>query len=192
MAQARRLGHLEPVIAVPSGNFGNLYAGLLAQRTGLGVKAFVVATNVNRTVPDYLDTGEYRTRPSLATLSSAMDVGTPSNWERIQALFQGDLQALRASLRWGSRSDAQTEVTMAALRAGGYEPDPHGAVACGVLEEHLQAGEVGIFMATAHPAKFLEIQPGAPGLPEALAAVMHKPVLSKPLANDLEALKAQL
>ena len=192
VAQARRLGHLDPVIAVPSGNFGNLYAGLLAQKTGLGVKSFVVATNVNRTVPDYLDTGDYRTRPSIPTLSSAMDVGTPSNWERIQALFQGDLQALRATLRWGSRSDAQTEATMAALRACGYEPDPHGAVACGVLEQQLQPGEVGIFMATAHPAKFLEIQEGAPGLPAALAAVMDKPVLSKPLANNLEALKAQL
>ena len=192
VAQARRLGHADPVIAVPSGNFGNLYAGLLAQRTGLGVKSFVVATNVNRTVPDYLDTGEYRPRPSTATLSSAMDVGTPSNWERIHALFQGDLEALRSNLRWGSRTDAQTEATMAALRAEGYEPDPHGAVACGVLEEHLGPSETGIFMATAHPAKFLEIQEGGPALPEALAEVMNKPVLSKPLANDLEALKAEL
>jgi threonine synthase len=193
VAQARRLGFRQaPVVAVPSGNFGNLYAGLLAQRTGLGVKAFVVATNANRTVPEYLDTGSYRPRPSVATLSSAMDVGTPSNWERVQALYQGDLEALRANLRWGSRTDAETLETVARLQAVGYVPDPHGAVACGVLEAKLEPGEVGIFLATAHPAKFQDLREGDPGLPAALAEVLGRPVLSRPLPVDLEALKAGL
>ena len=178
-----------PVIAVPSGNFGNLYAGLLAQRTGLPVRAFVVATNVNRTVPDYLDSGDYRPRPSLATLSNAMDVGSPSNWERITHLFQGDLAALRAALRWGSRSDAETRATVAELQAAGYRPDPHGAVACGVLQAQLRPGELGIFLATAHPAKFAEPDGD---LPPALASVLDLPLRSKSLPASLDALKGEL
>lgn len=192
VAQARRRGLGAPVVAVPSGNFGNLCAGLWAQRTGLPVRAFVVATNANRTVPDYLETGEYRPRPSLATLSSAMDVGTPSNWERIQALFHHDLDALRAGLRWGSLTDAETLQTMAGLQACGYRPDPHGAVACGVLERRLEPGETGIFLATAHPAKFQDLQAGGPALPKALAEVLAKPILAQPLAADLSTLKASL
>ena len=193
LAQLRRAGEdRAPVIAVPSGNFGNLYAGLLAQRTGLPVQAFVVATNANRTVPDYLDTGTYRPRPSLATLSNAMDVGAPSNWERIEALFEGNLAALRAGLRWGSLTDAETLEAVAALEASGYRPDPHGAVAFGLLERHRRAGELGLFLATAHPAKFQETGPGTPALPPALAAVLNLPILSRPLPADLSALKREL
>jgi len=191
--QALRPGQA-PVIAVPSGNFGNLCAGLWAQRTGLPVQAFVVATNDNRTVPEYLETGEYRPRPSTVTLSSAMDVGAPSNWERIHHLFHGELEALRATLRWGSHSDAQTRAAAADLRAAGYEPDPHGAVACGVLRTCLGPQEAGLFLATAHPAKFPGTLPGAApaALPQALQEVLDKPVLSKPLPVDLESLKRAL
>ena len=193
LAQVRRSGRPgNPVLAVPSGNFGNLYAGLLAQRTGCPIHGFVVATNVNRTVPDYLDSGTYQPRPSTATLSNAMDVGAPSNWERIHALFGGDLEAMRAGLRWGSLTDAQTIEVMGGLQAQGYRPDPHGAVACGVLERHLTEGELGIFLATAHPAKFQETGPGTPALPAPLAAVMDLPILSKPLPADLDALKREL
>jgi threonine synthase len=121
-----------------------------------------------------------------------MDVGAPSNWERIEALFDGDLAALRANLRWGSLTDAETVESMAGLQAAGYRPDPHGAVARGVLARHLGPDELGIFLATAHPAKFQETGPGTPELPPSLAAVMHKPILSKPLPANLEALKGEL
>jgi len=184
------------VVAVPSGNFGNLYAGLLAQATGAPIDRFVVATNANRVVPDYLDTGEYRPRPSVATLSNAMDVGAPSNWERIHALFRGDHDAMAATLRWGVRSDAETRQTVVALDREGYLADPHGAVACGVLQAQLRAGEQGVFLATAHPAKFRESLEPALGreipLPEALSGLLDKPLLSEPLAADQAALKRRL
>jgi threonine synthase len=181
---------------VPSGNVGNLYAGLLAREMGLPVKAFVAASNLNRTVPDFLETGEYRPRPSVQTLSSAMDMGSPSNWERIHQHFKGNLVAMREVLRGGSLDDQATRRAMWELHHYGYLPDPHGAVAYGVLEERRGLGETGIFLATAHPAKFgdllrrdmnLELEP-LPGLAETLT----KPILAKPLANDLEALKKEL
>jgi threonine synthase len=190
-----RLGRA-PVIAVPSGNFGNLYAGLLARATGLPVKAFVVATNANRTVPDYLDSGDYRPRPSVATLSNAMDVGAPSNWERIRALFGGNLESLRAAVRWGALSDGDTRRSMAELQRHGYLPDPHGAVAFGVLSAHLAPGEAGIFLATAHPAKFREVLEAELGvkvpLPPALQALLDLPLRARPLPPDPAALRAAL
>lgn len=197
VAQLRQRGVKDaPVLSVPCGNFGNLYAGLLAQAMGLPVKAFVVSCNLNRTVPDFLDTGEYRPRPSVATLSNAMDVGSPSNWERVQHHFQGDHAALREALRWGSLDDAATRRAMWELNQCGYLPDPHAAVAYGVLEERRGLGEPGIFLATAHPAKFEELlrrDMNLPcELPPALAETLGKPLLSKPLANDLEALKREL
>jgi threonine synthase len=185
-----------PVIAVPSGNFGNLYAGLLAARTGLPVKAFVAATNANTTVPDYLDTGDYRERASVATLSNAMDVGAPSNWERIRALHGGDHAALRGALRWGHLTDEETRRSMWELNADGYLPEPHAAVAHGVLRSNLGLLETGIFLATAHPAKFREVLERDMGLrvdlPPALAEAEGRPVVSRSLPADFEALKAEL
>lgn len=186
----------EPVIAVPSGNFGNLCAGLWAWKMGLPVRAFVAATNANTTVPDYLETGEYRPRPSVHTLSNAMDVGAPSNWERIADLFEGDWQALRSTLRWGSLDDEGTRGAIRELDARGYLADPHGAVAWAVLEKKLLPGETGLFLATAHPAKFKESLEPVLGreipLPEALAELLDRPLLAEPLANDPEALKRRL
>jgi threonine synthase len=183
-------------VAVPSGNFGNLYAGLLAQATGAPIARFVVATNANRVVPDYLDTGVYRPRPSVATLSNAMDVGAPSNWERIHALFRGDHDAMAAALRWGSRSDEETRQTVLDLDRDGYLADPHGAVACGVLQAQLREGEQGIFLATAHPAKFRESLEPTLGreipLPKALSDLLEKPLLNEPLPADQAALKRRL
>lgn len=193
-AQAERGAPL--VVAVPSGNFGNLYAGLLAQATGAPIAHFVVATNANRVVPDYLDTGEYRPRPSVATLSNAMDVGAPSNWERIHALFRGDHDAMAAALRWGSRTDEETQQTVLDLDRDGYLADPHGAVACGVLQSQLRAGEQGLFLATAHPAKFRESLEPTLGreipLPRSLSDLLEKPLLCEPLAADQAALKRRL
>ena len=184
------------VVSVPSGNFGNLYAGLMAQAMGTPIHAFVAATNANRVVPDYLDHGTYQPRPSVATLSNAMDVGAPSNWERIHALFQGDHAAMAAALRWGSCTDAETEQTIVALDRAGYLADPHGAVAHRVLQSNLHEGEQGIFLATAHPAKFSEALIPALGreipLPKALSELVNLPLLCEPLAADQAALRRRL
>lgn len=195
-AAAQAQGAAPLVVSVPSGNFGNLYAGLLAQATGAPIQRFVVATNANRVVPDYLDTGEYRPRPSVATLSNAMDVGAPSNWERIHALFRGDHDAMAAALRWGSRTDEETRQTVLELHREGYLADPHGAVACGVLQAQLREGEQGIFLATAHPAKFRESLEPTLGqeipLPRVLSDLLEKPLLCESLPADAAALKHRL
>jgi threonine synthase len=191
-----RAGIDSPVIAVPSGNFGNLTAGLIAARLGLPIKALVAATNANATVSEFVAGGEYRPRPAVATLSNAMDVGDPSNWPRILALFGGDPAAVRQSLRAGSLSDPETREVIRELADAGYRVDPHGAVGYRVLERTLQPGESGIFLATAHPAKFKQImeeilrQPIP--LPPALAEALARPLLSEPLPNDLRALKEKL
>jgi threonine synthase len=192
VAQLRRRGIAEPaVIAVPSGNFGNLCAGLLARAMGLPVKAFVAATNANDTVPDYLDTGAYEARPSVATISNAMDVGAPNNWERIEHLFGGDLEALRGVLRWGARTDQETETTIRELNAQGYLADPHAAVACGVLEQRLAPGETGAFLGTAHPAKFLPVYKRMGievPIPESLSVLLDRPLLAREIPNEIGAL----
>jgi threonine synthase len=193
-AQAPEEGPL--VVSVPSGNFGNLTAGLWAQRMGAPIHAFVAATNANRVVPDYLDTGVYRPKASVATLSNAMDVGSPSNWERIFALFGGDHGAMAAALRWGSCTDAETEQVVVELDRAGYLADPHGAVAYRVLQANLRDGEQGIFLATAHPAKFREALAPALGrevpLPKPLSDLLVLPLLSEPLAADQAALRRRL
>ncbi len=184
------------VMSVPSGNFGNLYAGLMAQAMGAPISAFVVATNANRVVPDYLDTGVYQPRPSVATLSNAMDVGSPSNWERIFALFGGNHDAMAAALRWGSCTDGDTTRIVVDLDRAGYLADPHGAVAYRVLQSNLRDGEQGIFLATAHPAKFREALAPALGreipLPKTLSDLLDLPLLNEPLAADQAALRRRL
>jgi len=184
------------VVCVPCGNFGNLYAGLLAKAMGVPITTFVAATNANRVVPDYLDSVVYHPRASVATLSNAMDVGAPSNWERIFALFQGDHDAMAAALRWGSCTDAETEQTVVDLDRRGYLADPHGAVAYHVLQANLRSGEQGIFLATAHPAKFREALAPALGreipLPKSLSDLLALPLLSEPLAAEQAALRHRL
>lgn len=184
-----------PVIAVPSGNFGNLCAGLLARALGLPLTALVAATNANTTVPDYLDTGEYRPRPSIATLSNAMDVGAPNNWERIEHLYGGDLNALRQGLRWGFRDDTGTEAAIRDLATHGYLADPHAAVACGVLRDCLRPGETGVFLGTAHPAKFLPVYERLGmevGIPEALEELRERPIQAREMPADFGALRGML
>ncbi|MBI4913794.1 MAG: threonine synthase [Acidobacteria bacterium] len=185
-----------PVFVVPSGNFGNLCAGVLAHRMGLPVRAFVIATNANTTVPDYLDGGAYSPRASVETLSNAMDVGAPNNWERISRLHGDDPSALRQAFRWGHLSDAETGFVLRELKGLGYQADPHAAVAYGVMRERLGITETGLFLGTAHPAKFADRLGPILGteveLPAALAQAVAKPLLSKDLPNDFEALKAAL
>lgn len=196
VAQLRRRGIAEPpVIAVPSGNFGNLCAGLLARAMGLPVKAFVAATNANDTVPEYLDTGAYRPRPSVATISNAMDVGAPNNWERIEHLFEGDLEELRRVLRWGWKTDEETGQVIRDLHARGYLADPHAAVAYGVLEDRLAPGETGVFLGTAHPAKFLPVYEAmgiAVPIPESLRVLLDRPLLAREIPNEIGAVVGAL
>jgi threonine synthase len=180
-----------PVVAVPSGNFGNLCACLLAQRLGLVLGGVVLATNANRTVPHYLETGDYAPGATVATLSNAMDVAAPNNWQRVEWLFGGDRQRLRQALRWGSLTETETLAEIAALDRLGYRADPHGAVAAGVLRRQLRGGETGIFLATAHPAKFAATADGIP-LPASLSRALHKPSLAEDLANDPSALRRAL
>ncbi len=180
------------VVAVPSGNFGNLCAGLIARRLGAPIRALVAATNLNRTVPDFLDGGPYAPRPSVATLSNAMDVGAPSNWQRVTALYSGDTGALRRELRWGSTDENGTRAAIAELDALGYRADPHTAVAWGVLRRLQRAGESGVVLATAHPAKFeATLDPDAP-LPEPLARAANRPLLTEPLVAESHELRARL
>jgi threonine synthase len=195
-ARLRALGiDAPPLISVPSGNFGNLCAGLLAK--GLGMRAsFVAATNANRTVPDYLDTGAYAPRPSVRTLSSAMDVGEPSNWERIAWLFRGDWREMRGELRWGSVDEAATLSALRTLRVRGYQADPHGAVAYEGLRRARVPGRPGIFLVTAHPGKFreeLEASLGGPvPEPTSLASLNRLPLLNERMPADLAVLEGRL
>ncbi|SKA43686.1 threonine synthase [Enterovibrio nigricans] len=143
------------VISVPSGNFGNLTAGLLAKAIGLPIKRFIAATNVNDTVPRYLKTGEWTPEATIPTLSNAMDVSQPNNWPRIEELCKIKGWGLN-ELGSGAVTDEETAETLKAMFDAGYLCEPHGAIAYRVLEEQLQDGEFGLFLCTAHPAKFKE------------------------------------
>ena len=149
----------ELIFSVPSGNFGNICAGIMAQKLGLPIKHFIASTNVNDTVPNYLVNGVYTPKPSKATISNAMDVGNPSNFIRIQELFNNDLEALKSVFSSYSFSDDETRETMKEIyRNSGYVADPHGAVGYLGLKKHgLQENEFGVFLETAHPVKFLDI-----------------------------------
>jgi threonine synthase len=171
-----------PIVSVPSGNFGNLTAGLIAKRLGLPVRRFVAATNVNDAVPEYLKSGRYEPRPSIRTVANAMDVGAPSNLERMQALYDGNLEALRRDVVGCAYADARIvgEIRTVYERHG-YLLDPHSAVAWLALQDVLatEPSARGVFVATAHPAKFREVVEPAIGqsvpLPPVLAEAMARP-----------------
>jgi len=188
-AALRKLGDDRPAVtAVPSGNFGNLCAALYVRAMGCPLGSLVAASNANRTVPDYLDGSDYQPRPSVATWSNAMDVGAPSNWERIAALHGFDRSRLQAALRWGHATDAQTEAELCRLAARGYAACPHTAVASAVLSRVIGPHEAGVVVATAHPAKFpepVQLATGqAVGLPPALQAVANRPLQVVDVAAD--------
>ena len=183
------------VVSVPSGNFGNLTAGLIAKTLGLPIKRFIAATNANDTVPRYLHSGNWSPNATVATLSNAMDVSRPNNWPRVEELFKRNGWALNA-LHSAAISDAQTEDTLRAMNQLGYLCEPHGAVAYEVLKQDLQAGETGLFLCTAHPAKFKEsverILDLTLPLPEALDKHNKLPLLSDEMENDFAQLRAYL
>ncbi|MDR1374853.1 MAG: threonine synthase [Treponema sp.] len=178
---------------VPSGNFGNLTAGLYAMKMGAPIGGFVAATNSNRTVPDYLESGVYRTRLSQATISNAMDVGAPSNFERMNAHWS--LEELRRILRGVWVSDEDTRKTIAAVHQHcGYYLDPHGAVGWKAADAFTAEGPLAV-LATAHPAKFAEIVEDLTGpvpRPPALSRVMERTVRARTIPAELSALAGAL
>jgi threonine synthase len=161
-AQLKRQGKADIVFSVPSGNFGNIGAGLLAYKLGLPVKQFIAATNVNDTVPRFLQTGIYETRPSVQTYANAMDVGAPSNWVRIMDLFKNDAVALKKVVQSASYTDEQTLQAIKDIYAQyNYIACPHTAIAWLALKAYQQdyKGTVGVFLSTAHACKFPDIFP---------------------------------
>jgi len=145
------------VVCVPSGNFGNITAGLFAKRMGLPVKRFIAANNRNDIFLQYLRTGEYKPRPSVSTIANAMDVGDPSNFARILDLYGNSHEAISAEISGVSYTDEQIAETLKTCKKEtGYLLDPHGACGYQALKDGLKEGEVGVFLETAHPAKFLE------------------------------------
>ncbi|EKE8762091.1 threonine synthase [Vibrio cholerae] len=183
------------VISVPSGNFGNLTAGLLAKALGLPVKRFIAATNANDTVPRYLETGRWEPKPTVATTSNAMDVSQPNNWPRIEELCQRMGWGLE-TLGKGAVSDEESAQAVQELYDLGYLCEPHGSIAYRVLEEQRQPQETGLFLCTAHPAKFKEVVDDILSTDIALPAPLAKhaamELLSQELNADFAALRALL
>ena len=180
------------VFSVPCGNFGNITAGLIAKALGLKAR-FVVSCNANDTVPRYLASGNWEPKPTIATLSNAMDISRPNNWPRVEALFKMQGWSLK-DLQSGSLNDEETKEAMRELyQKTGYILEPHAAIAWKVLSNHLEEGEVGIFLGTAHPAKFKETVDSTLGinlpLPEILASKAQLPSKTTLIDVDYGTLK---
>lgn len=192
-ARLREKGVTEDlVVSVPSGNFGNLTAGLFAKKMGLPIKRFIAANNENDIVYNYLKSGKYEPKASVATIANAMDVGDPSNFARILDLYDHSHEDIQAEMNGYRYSNADIrEVVREVYHKYAYLPDPHGAIGYKALEEDLQDGEVGVFLETAHPAKFTEtvekiIGAGKVPLPEKLAEFMKGEKLSVPLSKEFD------
>jgi threonine synthase len=204
-----QVGAREAIVCTPSGNFGNLTAGLMAKRAGLPIARFVAATNVNDVVPEYLESGRFAPRASVRTIANAMDVGNPSNFERMLWLYDGDVDAMRGDIAGSRHTDDEVRETIKRVyETCGYLLDPHSAIAYMGLTSYPstrfarlaqagEAGQAGIFLATAHPAKFGEIvepiigrriQTPAP-LAEALARPRHILRMDASLEAVAEALR---
>ncbi len=187
----------ELVICVPSGNFGNITAGFFARRLGLPVKRFIASNNSNDVFYEYLQSGNYRARPSVATLANAMDVGDPSNFARILDLYGHSHRAITAEINGARYDDQQIRETLyRTYKEKNYLLDPHGACGYRALEEGLRPGESGIFLETAHPAKFKDTVESILGeaivVPERLQAFMQANKQSIPLSAAFDDFKAYL
>ena len=187
------------IVCVPSGNFGNLTAGLFAKKMGLPVKRFIAATNINKVVPEYLETGEYKPRESIETISNAMDVGDTSNFARILELYNHNWDAINADIHGTSFTDKETRKTIKKVaKQYNYICDPHGAVGYSALQEYLQKdhNKIGIFLETAHPAKFKAIVEeeieSAVEMPDRLAKFITRDKLSVKTDNDYDQIKSIL
>jgi threonine synthase len=186
----------EPVFSVPSGNFGNVTAGLLAYSLGLPMKRMIAATNRNDTVPRFLDSGRWEPRPTVATLTNAMDISLPNNFPRVLEMEERHGLPLQELLTSFSISDAETREAVRALDEQGYLADPHTALAWKALNDKLGQDETGVFLCTAHPAKFKETiedtlkRPLT--LPPTLEQVADKKVLSSEMPADFALLREYL
>jgi len=183
-------------IAIPSGNFGNLTAGLIAKRLGLPCR-FIAATNANDVVPRFLDGADYTPRPSVRTLANAMDVGSPSNFDRILHLYGRDESALRRDLMGAAFTDEETLATIADVYARrGYTLDPHSAIGYLGLQAAATETSTGVFLSTAHPSKFADVVSQATGqpvdLPPALAACLEREEFVTSLPPEYRALRKAL
>ena len=184
-----------PVIAVPSGNFGNLASGVLANISGLPVNKFIAACNANDVVPQFFDSGEYKAKASVSTLSNAMDVGDPSNFVRILEIFNRNFNELKGNIEAVSIRDEQTAETMRNVKSEfGYVLDPHGAVAYRALSGHIEKhpGKKGIVLETAHPVKFDSVK-NIIGeqvvVPKSISELFLREKVSIEIGTDYETLK---
>ncbi|NLX65285.1 MAG: threonine synthase [Bacteroidales bacterium] len=185
------------VVSVPSGNLGNLTAGLFAKRMGLPIDRFIAANNRNDVFREYLQTGQYRPRASVQTIANAMDVGAPSNFDRILDLYSHSHKAITHDVSSYRYSDEEIKAAIKNVyRESGYLLDPHGASAYLALKEGKKPDETGIFLATAHPAKFKESVEACVGIPieipDGLAAFMQHKKQSIALPNDFNLFKKEL
>ena len=186
------------VFSCPSGNFGNICAGIMAKKLGLPILHFVASTNVNDTVPRFLENGNYDPKPSKATISNAMDVGNPSNFIRIQEMYNNDLEQFKKDFSSFSYSDEETLEAMKSIyKTDGYIAEPHGAVGYLGLKKELQnfPNAIGVFLETAHPIKFLDVVEPALNIklpiPTQIESVLHKEKVSVKI-KTYEELKAFL
>lgn len=183
------------VFSVPSGNFGNLTAGLFAKAMGLPIKRFIAATNANDTVPRYLQTGEWSPNATIATMSNAMDVSNPNNWPRVEHMLKSGIVE-EGCVSSVSIDEEQTQMTMIALAKLGYISEPHAAVAYKALQYNANDEEFGVFLGTAHPAKFKDVVEstlGQPiGLPKELADCASETILSKDMDVNFADMRAYL
>ena len=183
--------HNKPlVISCPSGNFGNICAGIIAKKMGLPIAHFVAATNVNDTVPEFMQTGIYSPKPSKPTISNAMDVGNPSNFVRIQEIYDNNLEQFKKDFSSFSYSDAETAIVLKKIfESSGYIAEPHGVIGYMGLKKELEnhSNAIGVFLETAHPIKFLDVVEPILGItldvPDQIQAVLNKEKVSIKIAS---------
>lgn len=187
------------VFCVPSGNFGNITSGLLAQKMGLPVTNFIAATNSNKAVPNYLGSGIYEPTPSVQTISNAMDVGDPSNFARMQNIFSHNWEEMKSVIRAYSFDDDSTKSAIREIfEEFKYLMDPHGSVGYLAAKEHLKGNpnDQVVILETAHPAKFSDVVENAVDstveVPEKLRSCLDKEKKSRPISNDFEELRSYL
>lgn len=189
-AQMKKLALADQlVVCVPSGNFGNICSALFGKKMGLPIKRFIAANNANDIFFNYLQTGKYEPKASVQTIANAMDVGDPSNFARVYELYGKSHAAICADISGATYKDEQIAETIREVKAEtGYVCDPHGACGYRALKEGLKAGEVGVFLETAHPAKFKDTVDGILGgnleIPAKLKAFMQGTKQSVPMSKD--------